>query len=64
MEQAMREKDDLAYFGKRAVDEEEMTAKAVGEKAQKAHARMARAYRKKQAELREHSSYRIVGEPE
>ena len=60
----MREKDDLAYFGKRAVDEEKLMEEAVGEKAHDAHAKMARVYRKKLNNLRQHSSYRIVRAPD
>ena len=60
----MREKEDLAYFGKRAVEEEARTSAADGEQAQGAHARMAVAYRKKVKRLREHASYTIVPEPE
>lgn len=60
----MREKDDLAYFGKRAVEEEIRTGEAEGEQAQGAHAEMATAYRKKVKRLREHASYTIVSEPE
>jgi hypothetical protein len=64
MEQAMREKEDLAYFGKRAVEEEMRTGEAESEQAQGAHAEMAIAYRKKVKKLREHASYTIVPEPE
>ena len=61
----MRKNDrDLAYFGKRAVEEEALSESAEGGKAQEAHADMARAYRKKQKGLREHSSYTIVPEPD
>lgn len=60
----MRENDDLAYFGRRAAEEEERTNEAAGEKARGAHARLARAYRRKVKGLREQASYRIVPEPE
>lgn len=64
VEQAMREKEDLAYFGKRAVEEEARMNAAEGEQAQDVHAEMALAYRKKIKRLREHASYTIVSEPD
>jgi UDP-N-acetyl-D-mannosaminuronate dehydrogenase len=65
MEWAMRKDDkDLAYFGKRAAEEEARTAKAEGPGAQGSHARMGLAYRKKVKDLREHASYTIVPEPD
>jgi hypothetical protein len=64
VEQAMREKEDLAYFGKRAVEEEARMNEAEGEQAQDVHAEMALAYRKKIKGLREHASYTIVSEPD
>jgi len=60
----MRENEDLAYFGKRAVEEEGRRGEAENEQAQEAHAEMAIAYRKKVRRLREHTSYTIVPEPE
>jgi hypothetical protein len=64
VEWAMREKEDLAYFGKRAVEEEARMGEAEGEQAQGVHAEMAQAYRKKVRQLREHASYTIVPEPD
>jgi hypothetical protein len=61
----MRENDeDLAYFGKRAVEEEEKTRVARVPSAKAVHARMALAYRDKVKRLREHASYTIVSQPD
>jgi hypothetical protein len=63
VEWAMREDEDLAYFEKRAGEEEALTTEAVGRMAQGAHARMSLAYRQKVRALRENPSYTIVPEP-
>ena len=59
-----KDNDDLAYFAKRAADEEARTSEAEGPEAQGAHARMSLAYRKKVKQLREHASYTIVPKPD